>query len=103
MRKKKSSRSFKAPDRKKTSVAARPRAREQVLGRKFIEVFPESAHSPFAAKLEEAGEQQHVLSFRVELGVQARKESFFIQLRPFSAGISVFCRPASAPKQAPRP
>ena len=74
-----------------------------MLGKKFIEAFPESASSPFAAKLEEAGERQHLLSFRDVLGAQARKESFVIQLRPFSAGFSVFCRQASAPKQASRP
>jgi len=70
------------------------RARAQAVGKKFVEVFPEASGSVFAAKLEEAGKRQNVVSFRTELADSGRQGSYAVRLRPFSAGISVFFRRA---------
>jgi hypothetical protein len=77
------------------------RARGQVVGKKFVDVFPEVAGSLLASKLEEARKRQGVLSFRTELGEAGRQSSYAVRLRPFSAGISVFCQRAEATGQAP--
>jgi len=68
------------------------RARGQVVGKGFVEVFPEASGSAFMAKLEEAGKRQRVLSFRAELEGAGRRQPYAIRLRPFSAGVSLFCK-----------
>jgi two-component system CheB/CheR fusion protein len=77
------------------------RARGQVVGKRFVDVFPEAAGSLLASKLEEARKRQGVLSFQTELGDAGRQSSYAVRLRPFSAGISVFCQRAEASGHAP--
>jgi two-component system CheB/CheR fusion protein len=78
-------------------------ARAQVVGRKFVEVFAEADGTMLAAKLEEAIKRQNVLSFRTELGEKGRQKSYAVRLRPFSEGVSVFCRRADGSEPASPP
>lgn len=79
------------------------RAGGQAVAKKFLEVFPEASRSAFAAKLEETGKRQEVLSFRTELGAAGRRKPYAVRLRAFSAGISVFCRRADESEPPSRP
>jgi PAS domain S-box-containing protein len=74
------------------------RARDQAVGKRFIEVFPEAAGSMLAKNLADAGKRQNVLSLQAELTAAGRKQSYALRLQPSSTGISVFCRRSERPE-----
>ncbi len=76
------------------------RARGQVVGKKFAEVFPESSGAVVAAKLKEAVRRQGTSSFRTQLGEQGEQKWYAVRVRPFSAGVSVFCQRADGVEQS---
>ncbi|HYL01213.1 MAG TPA: chemotaxis protein CheB [Steroidobacteraceae bacterium] len=78
------------------------RARSQVVGQRFVEVFAQAGGPRLAAKLAEAVKRQRALTFQTELGDADRRQSYAIRLHPFATGVSVFCRRADGSQRASR-
>jgi two-component system, chemotaxis family, CheB/CheR fusion protein len=79
------------------------RTRDQVLGKSFSEVFPQTPGTDFNARLADAVRQHRALSFRARLGDTHRQESYDVRILPASASVSVCLQSAGELPQEPSP
>jgi len=71
------------------------RKRPDVLGKSFLDAFPEAGGSVLAGKLREAVSERRALSLQATLGQAQRKGVYALRVLPSASGVSILCRRAS--------
>jgi len=79
------------------------RGRQDVLGKSFLDAFPEAGDSVLAGKLREAVSERRALSFQATMGQAQRKGVYALRVLPSASGVSILCRPAPEPQRVPAP